>query len=68
MDEDRQLEAGARAISASRGNGATGVLTVWHVSLQDAAQRLVQKIIPIGLDDQGKRSKAIENMRLSQGN
>ena len=49
------------------GNGATGVLTVWHVSLQDAAQRLVQKIIPIGLDDQGKRSKAIENMRLSQG-
>ena len=33
---------------------------MWHVSLQDATQRFLQRVIPIGLDDQGKRSKAIE--------
>lgn len=59
---DRQLEASARGLSASHGTNAKGVLTVWHVSLQDAAQRFVQKVIPIGLDDQGKRSKPIEAM------
>lgn len=47
---------------------AKGVLTVWHVSLQDSAQRYVQKVIPIGLDDQGKRSKAIELLVTSLGN
>ena len=67
LDEDRQLEASARAVTASQGNGARGVLTVWHVSLQDAVQRFVQKVIPIGLDDQGKRSKATEIALLSLG-
>ena len=67
LDEDRQLEASARAVSASQANGAKGVLTVWHVSLQDAAQRFVQKVIPIGLDDLGQRSKAIEAMLPSLG-
>src|SRR5215217_6265734 len=59
LDEDRQLEPSARALSASHANNARGVLTVWHVSLKDAAQRFVQKIIPIGFDDYGKRSKSI---------
>lgn len=60
LDEDRQLEGSARALAASRSGPTKGVLTVWHVSLQDATQRFTQKLISIGLDDQGKRSKAIE--------
>lgn len=68
LDSDRQLEASARALIASQGDNARGVLTVWHVSLQDAAQGFVQKVIPIGLDDQGKRNKSIEVMLPSLGN
>jgi Helicase conserved C-terminal domain len=68
LDADRQLEASARALSASQGNNTKGVLTVWHVSLQDAAQRFVQRVIPIGLDGQGKRNKAIEVLLPSLGN
>jgi hypothetical protein len=68
LDADRQLEASARALSATQGNNTKGVLTVWHVSLQDAAQRFVQRVIPIGLDGQGKRNKAIEVLLPSLGN
>jgi superfamily II DNA or RNA helicase len=68
LDRDRQLEASARALSASHGNNVKGLLTVWHVSLQDAAQRVVQKVIPIGLDELGKRSKAMEAMLPSLAN
>ena len=60
LDRDRQLEAGARGLYASLGDDAKGILTVWHVSLRDPAQRFVQKVFPIGLDDQGKRNKFIE--------
>jgi ERCC4-related helicase len=68
LDEDRQLEATARALSASQGKDSKGLLTVWHVSLQDAAQRFVQRVIPIGLDDQKKRNKGIERMLAALGN
>ena len=68
LDADRQLEASARALCASQGDNTKGVLTVWHVSLQDAAQRFVQRVIPIGLDCQGKRNKAIEVLLPSLGN
>jgi hypothetical protein len=68
LDEDRQLEAAARALTASQGKNFKGLLTVWHVSLQDAAQRFVQQIIPIGLDNQGKRNKGIELMLASLAN
>jgi len=66
LDEDRRLEGSARALAAS-GEDANGILTVWHVSLQDSAQRFVQRIIPIGLDSQGKRNKAIEPLTASFG-
>ena len=60
LDQDRGLEGAARALVATHVKNSSGVLTVWHVSIQDSDQRFVQKVIPIGLDDQGKRSKAIE--------
>jgi Helicase conserved C-terminal domain len=60
LDEDRQLEGGARALVASQAGGTKGILTVWHVSIQDAAERFGQKVIPIGLDTQGSRNKTIE--------
>jgi hypothetical protein len=68
LDEDRQLEGSARALIASSSADVKGVLTVWHVSLQDSAQRFVQKIIPIGLDSEGKRNKTIEFLASSFGN
>ena len=51
-----------RSLSRSAAGSAdvTGVLSVWHVSLQDPAQRFIQRVIPIGIDNQGKRSKSIE--------
>jgi hypothetical protein len=58
----------ARALSATCGHDSKRVLTVWHVSLQDRAQRFVQKVISIGLDDQGKRNKTIETLLMSLGN
>jgi superfamily II DNA or RNA helicase len=60
LDQDRRLEGAARALVATQVENSTGVLTVWHVSIQDSDQRFVQKVIPIGLDNHGKRSKAIE--------
>src|SRR6185312_2220426 len=62
LDADRQLEASARALIVSRGDYTKGVLTVWHVSLQDASQRFVQRVIPIGVDDQGNRNRAVEGL------
>src|SRR5580698_7354509 len=42
-------------------------LSVWHVVLQDATQRSIQKVIPLGLGDQGQRSKSIELLVNSLG-
>ena len=67
LDVDQKLEASARALCASQRSNTKGVLTVWHVSLQDAAQRFVQRVIPIGLDGQGQRNKAIEVLLPSLG-
>src|SRR5712671_2613328 len=68
LDEDRQLEGSARALVASQGGDTKGVLTVWHVSIQDTAERFVQRVIPIGLDTQGRRNKTIEVVATAFGN
>jgi hypothetical protein len=62
LDEDRRLEASARALLVSHGEGSKGILSVWHVTVQDLAQRFMQRVIPIGIDDQGKRNTIIELM------
>ena len=64
LDDDRQLEAPARAWIASTPDGADqkGVLTVWHILLQDADQRFMQRIVPVGLDHQGNRCPRIEQL------
>jgi superfamily II DNA or RNA helicase len=64
LEEDRQLEGSARGLTAScpQRPRDKGILTVWHVQLQDASQRFMQRIIPIGLDTQGKRNRSIENL------
>ena len=69
LDDDRQLGSGQRAFTAFAPEQADdkGVLTVWHVVLQDATQRSVQKVIPLGLGDQGQRSKSIELLVNSLG-
>lgn len=64
LDEDRYLEPTARAWNASCPDGShlKGILTVWHVQLQDATQRFVQRVIPVGLDRDGNRCKPIERL------
>jgi helicase-like protein len=64
FEEDRQLEGRARGLTTSypQRQRDRGVLSIWHVQLQDASQRFIQKIIPIGLDIQGNRSRAIERL------
>ena len=69
LEEDRQLEADARAFIAAspeRG-GERGVLTVWHVQLQDASEHVIHKIAPIGLNYDGKRNNAVEQLANSLG-
>jgi hypothetical protein len=39
-----------------------GVLTVWHVLLQDAAPHVSQRVTPIGLDHEGKRNQGVESV------
>lgn len=64
FEEDRQLESGARDFVAAspRAGGERGVLAVWHVLLQDAAQHFIQRVTPIGLDHEGKRNKGFEEV------
>lgn len=40
----------------------SGVLTVWHVFLQDVTSGTVQRILRIGLDQDGNRCKRIETL------
>ena len=61
INDDRQLEANKRAfVALSPQSDNKGILTVWHVALQDGSNRSIQRIIPLGLDSQGERSKQIE--------
>jgi superfamily II DNA or RNA helicase len=68
LDQDRRLDGGSRAFVATHAGNLNGILTVWHVSLQDSSQRFVQKVIPIGIDNEGKRSKTIELLMASFDN
>jgi superfamily II DNA or RNA helicase len=62
LEDDRHLDCDQRAFVASSPDQASdkGVLTVWHVVLQDATQRSQQRVIALGLGHQGQRSKSIE--------
>jgi hypothetical protein len=70
LEEDRNLEPTARAWIASSPDGTVlkGILTVWHVQLQDATQRFMQRVIPVGLDREGNRCKDIERVDDLLGN
>lgn len=62
LDDDRQLDATARAWTASAPDATSTatVLTIWHVVLQDTDQRYVQRIIPVGVDQEGNRCPRVE--------
>lgn len=62
LDEDRQLEAAARGWIAATPDAAdqSGVLTIWHVHLKNSEERYMQRIIPVGLDQEGNRCLRIE--------
>lgn len=60
-------ERGLVAATADIG-GHKGLLTVWHVVLQDADQKMAQRILPLGLDAGRNRSRVIENSMDSLSN
>jgi superfamily II DNA or RNA helicase len=66
----RRLLEGGRALggperglvaSAADCGSHKGLLTVWHVVLQDSDQKMAQRILPLGLDAARNRSRVIEN-------
>ena len=64
LEKDRELEGNARAfIATSPGSESKpAVLTIWHMLLQDDAEHVTQKITLIGLDHDGKRNNAVEQL------
>jgi superfamily II DNA/RNA helicase len=64
LDDDRQLGATERAwiASATDATDLKGVLSIWHIHLQDADQRYMQRIVPVGLDEEGNRCPRIERL------
>jgi superfamily II DNA or RNA helicase len=64
LEEHRSLNANERGWFAAppAGTDYRGVLTVWHIHLQDATQRLIQKVVFVGLDAEGNRCKSIERI------
>jgi hypothetical protein len=61
LDQDKAVPANGRALTASMAGGVQGVLSIWHVTLQDSNQRYEQKIIPIGIDVERNRCSTIES-------
>ena len=43
------------------------MLTVWHLLLQDPSEHVIHKIAPIGLNYDGKRNNAVEQLANSLG-
>src|SRR5580658_10383716 len=70
LEQDRNLEATSRAWLASSPTHSQikGVLTVWHVQLQDSNQRFIQRVIAVGLDEHGNRCNPIEKLAASLRN
>jgi superfamily II DNA or RNA helicase len=64
LEKDRQLSNKSRAV-VTRHCGeedAKGLLTIWHVALQEPRRGSSQHIVPIGLDRAGNRSFSIESL------
>jgi superfamily II DNA or RNA helicase len=63
LENDRALTAPERGLIASRAicGDNKGLLSVWHVVMQDADQKMAQRILPVGLDAARNRSRMIEN-------
>ena len=59
---DRALPGPDRGFvsSAASLNGERGLLTFWHVVLQDSEQRMAQRVIPLGIDAAKQRSRSVE--------
>lgn len=64
LDDHRSLDASERAWVVGRPDGFEfpGVLSVWHIQIQDASQRLIQKVVFVGIDADGNRCKPLERM------
>jgi hypothetical protein len=67
MQRQRDLSARRRCLlGTARGStGQRGVLSVWHVQIHGGKGQYHQRIVTIGINDKGERSRLIE--RLAEG-
>lgn len=64
LEEHRSLDATERAwvVRTPDGSKFRGVLSAWHVHIEDASHRRIQKIAFVGIDAEGNRCKPLERM------
>jgi hypothetical protein len=63
LESGRALSGPQRGLVASVATacgGHKGLLTVWHVVLQDTDQKMTQRILPLGVDREKNRNRPIE--------
>jgi len=62
FEDDRTLPGSDRGFAASAHFADhKGLLTVWHVVLQDSEDRTAQRVIPLGIDPAKQRNRGLEN-------
>jgi superfamily II DNA or RNA helicase len=70
FEGDRVLPTSDRGLAASAHliGGHKGLLTVWHVILQDSEDRIAQRVVPLGIDSTKQRNRGLENAIKSLSN
>lgn len=64
LNADRSLAATSRAwvVTSPAESGLRGALSIWRVVLQDAESGFAQRIVALGIDEEGTRNQAIEHL------
>ena len=63
-ERHRHLAADRRGLAGRMpdGSGLRGVLTVWHIQVHGSGGRYHQRIISLGIDENGQRSRDLERL------
>lgn len=64
VERHRNLDATRRGLVAKvpNGNGANGVLTLWHIQIHGAGGHFHQRVVPLGVNEQGERCRVVEQL------
>lgn len=63
FEDDRRLSPSQRGIFADgiHAREEKGLLTIWRIVLQDSDERTVQRVVRVGVDQQGQRDRRVED-------